>query len=314
MTGLRPAGSSSSNVRSRSPYIVNAKVRELSARKTGTCPECGQVLTEKHKAAMLKKYNVEMRDLSLRNSKLVDLQNADEALLVQHGKIEDCEAMIETYEAQIEELKSEKSKPDISNYESEIERDEKAMVVCRKKIEKINDELAQAEFWLKGFGSSGIVSLLLDDIINQFNAAMSTVCQEMTGGLVHVAFSSLTYVKSKDAYSDKISMSVYIDGKMVPYENLSDSERARVDVCVMLGWARALETNRTGGINVAFFDEIFDTMDEEVTSQTFKYIKGDKALRSKSVNVISHADWIKKEVGQRVITVRRSETRGSYLS
>ncbi len=139
--------------------------------------------------------------------------------------------------------------------EAEIER----LAVEQAQIEQ---QIAVAEYWARGFSKQGIQSLLVDEVAVLFNAVRGMIFPALTQGVYDVQFSTVSQTKSGE-WRERTEFQVFEHGVPVPYAALSGGQRRRVDVGVMLTLVKAVSSwMRVPGIlGVLVLDEVFGFLD-----------------------------------------------------
>lgn len=278
------------------------------------CSHCLQKVTKEHKTKIRKKLESQNAELEVLRKKLATefaslnkMLNGVKRVAELEEMLHDIDVEISHLDGAIDDIKADKTADlkittdNIKRYKHEINEKQKLVTKCRKKE-------SGYRFWEMGFGRQGVISLLIDEAIEELNENAVETSMGLSDGEIVVLFDSTTLLKSRTGTSDKISMRCILDGDEYDYSNLSQSEQQRIDICGMFGWQRMI-ANRAEAVNVLFFDEIFDGMDEQTAEWAYAYIRtlGDRY----SINVISHAEHLRKKA-DRIATVRRTKS-GSII-
>ena len=110
-------------------------------------------------------------------------------------------------------------------------------------------------FWLTGFGTSGVRSLLLDLIIPQLTEYANGFADKLAGGSIQIGFQT----HKEGTAQDKFTVKAWnLEGADV-YKGNSSGEKRRIDVAIMLALFR-IAYNRTR-LNILLLDEALDTLD-----------------------------------------------------
>lgn len=277
--------------------------------KLTICPECGQVISATHRKEYRNRLidenaaiNRKRQQHALRRDELTSIINRFEEKEKLGDEIDDIKHKLES----IMSMK----KFNTDSLELVIKTTEQQVQILTKEIRKLQKQVAILEFWELGFGRQGVISLLIDAAMEEFNEHCVIASQGLTDGLCAVQFDSTTLLKSRSGTSDKISMDCFIDGEKYDYNNLSQSEQQRIDICGMFGWQDMI-ASKTEAVNLMFFDEIFDGMDEDTKEQAFGYIS--KFGKNKGVYVISHSEDLRKRADD-VIEITRTRKDGSIIN
>ncbi len=274
--------------------VVNAMIRaaeqSLKALLEGesTCVVCGQTVSKEKRTALRDKYKKNIAQAETELDNIASLERITEKYDSDYRDVTDSinrsNAIIAGYEHDLEKLQSGKTGAQKVTKAEIVKNRRKISGLVEKREELIRQHAAYA-FWSKGFSKSGIVSLIIDSVIDQLNEHALEVADTMTDGLFTVTFNPVTHSKG-GSVQEKISMIVTVDGEESPYENLSNSERQRVDMIVMFAWHK-LVSNGAVNVNVAFFDEVIEGLDEASAASVMRYI--DVTRRGLATYVITHA-------------------------
>lgn len=263
-------------------YHIEELIKNTSSVKNSRCDSCGNKINEKD-------FNLYKNDLKRKlesTGKIIDEYNRSLVILKEEHK---------NYEFYVE-LKNELSElnDEYNNVKNEKEKKSKNLVdkikILKKEISSYKNEIQKNEkeieyydFWSKGFGNNGVISFLTDDFINRLNSFLADISEELTDGQIIIQFSS-TYETKKGNVSDKISQVCFLDGEEYNYKNMSNSEKQRADLMVMLSFMDMYNL----GIDTIFFDEVFEGLDDESSDMVVKYIQN--RMRDKCCYVISHSE------------------------
>lgn len=148
-----------------------------------------------------------------------------------------------------------------------------------------------SKFWADGFRAIRIA--IVEDARPYLNEAASKAAAELTSGQVRVEFETRSLLKTGE---ERESLNVRVENAdgASDYQGCSDGERGRVDLCV--GLALSAYAVRSSRVNVAFFDEPFDHLDEDGiqrVSTTLNQVMQTENERGKSIFVISHSGEVR---------------------
>lgn len=150
------------------------------------------------------------------------------------------------------------------------------------KSTKLVDELEQ---WVGGFGNSGIKSFLLDSVTPYLNRRINHYLSKLSSDQ-SVEFSTQTKLKSGEM-REKFALNVVNVSGGELYTANSGGERKRVDLAVNLALQDLISSRGTKKLNVAFYDEVFDALDETGCENVINLLREVSASRN-SIFVISH--------------------------
>jgi DNA repair exonuclease SbcCD ATPase subunit len=130
---------------------------------------------------------------------------------------------------------------------------------AKKKHESLLDAL---EFWVKGFGSTGIRNLLVRGILPKLNQHLARFADILTNGELRVEFIGETTVGSGSRVSSRNKLEVKVTDRYGSdkYYKESSGERRRVDLAVALA-INFLVSTRVG-LPFIVMDEIFASLDD----------------------------------------------------
>ena len=308
---------------------------KLSNLKVGEfCNYCGSKITvdnvDKYKDRILKevekfkkkKFGLEKEEVVLKQKYESEKKSVEEKIVEQRKernelwkKVEECNERKIVVNRKYVDLKSELKELTedkglgalINRVEREIGEIGQLRADNIEKLSRIDIELEICNFWLEGFGKSGIPALLLDRFCNMFNKKVNYYLSIISGGVMNVMLSSRKKLKSGEM-RDKVDILVTYRNDICSYNSLSGGERKRVDIALMLALDNVIRNsfklkNRLLGILI--MDEVFGFLDkdgEEGAAQILVELGYDCA-----VFVVSHSDelinwfpqvWVvKKEKG-----------------
>lgn len=161
-----------------------------------------------------------------------------------------------------------------------------------------------SKFWSEGFRAIRIA--IVEDARPFLNEAASKAAAELTNGQVRVEFETRSLLKTGE---ERESLNVRVENAdgASDYQGCSDGERGRVDLCV--GLALSAYAVRSSRVNVAFFDEPFDHLDEDGiqrVSTTLNQVMQSENERGKSIFVISHSGEV-RDLFSKGFRVKRGE-------
>lgn len=129
------------------------------------------------------------------------------------------------------------------------------------------------------FSGKGLRSFILDTIVPHLNARLAYYSGIVTGGEISAAFNTTTKT-GKEKFHITVSRSK--GGNT--YESLSQGEKSRLDLCLILALHEYLRT--MVGAPLLFFDELMDGLDATGTERVLGILKA--IAQDTQVIVISH--------------------------
>lgn len=177
-------------------------------------------------------------------------------------------------------------------------------------MDALKSEIHLREFWIEGFGHRGLKAMLIRDYESFLNERLDFYTGLLTAGEIKLSFSAQRQLKGGDL-RDEIGLRIEHNGKVVDYNDLSDGERQRVDLCMVLALQDLVRTLHRGRIALALYDEIFDHLDETGCEQVMEYLTQQRREFG-SVFVISHSQKLLSYHADKVIRVVKTE-KGSAI-
>jgi len=164
------------------------------------------------------------------------------------------------------------------------------------------------EFWVTGFGNSGIKSMLLDSVTPFLNQRANYYLSKLADSTMEVLFNTQVKLKSGET-RDKFSVEVMNKFGDLTYKGNSSGEKRRIDLSVSLALQDLVASRSKNTINMVLYDEIFDNLDSTGCEKVIELLHEMSASKD-SIFVISHND-ILKNYFDRTLTVekRNGETR-----
>jgi len=155
-----------------------------------------------------------------------------------------------------------------------------------KETEELDHRVKILDFWKSAFSSSGIPSMLIDEAIPFMNKTVSDYLENMTNGRYIVSFDTLATTKAGE-FRDKISVHVVdTHTKATSRIKLSGGQTRIIDIATILTLGDLQSNIQDISFNILFFDEIFDSLDEENIGFVSKVLTRLKLGRS--IYLISH--------------------------
>ena len=165
-----------------------------------------------------------------------------------------------------------------ANYDQDLASSEKRIQVYQqqakdlKKLDKI-------------YSDKGVKATALSLVIPYLNQKLSKYLEELTQGRMNAYLSSTSKTKNGKV-QEQISLNVESEVMGDEYQELSSGEKQRVGIALNLAFMNYL-ADQIGGVNLCFFDEIFDHLDQSAIDSVVDILKGLKDEIS-NVIVISH--------------------------
>lgn len=136
-------------------------------------------------------------------------------------------------------------------------------------IAKDDDELKYLNFWLVGFSPTGIRSFITDDVIELLNRKVQEHLNELSSGTLSVVYEPQSEDK-KGVSSNKISTTIFLNGKQTVPETISGGETQRAILATNLALTEVAEARSGVQLNVRFLDEPFEGLDSVAQQLAFR--------------------------------------------
>ncbi len=193
-----------------------------------------------------------------------------------------------------------------------------SLATAAKRVEEVKTELADAEsrlavidgkaaeveFWVRGFGSQGIPSLLLDSCMPFITERSNHYLNTLADGDISVEFSTQRELKSgKGEMRDEIEMKWVAEG--VDDATLSGGQLRKVSVAVDLALMDLAASREGEGVRLLALDEVLDGLDAEGRSRVLLLLRELRASRG-TVFVTSHDPGLAENF-ERTISVVKTD-------
>ena len=294
--------------------IDGLEAREEKLEGLGVCDQCEQTVSPDHVAERLAEIEKEK-----------DKLQGGIGLIQEQMDTFDCSYQLELVEALKEKLQRVKDKEQanlfsIHNIQDLMSKNRGILTVLEdqkraaarpsdKLIEALVDtqtelievvvKLEQAErdepylaFWEKGFSTTGIRSLLLDDVITYLNTRMAHHSRVISDGEIALQFSPQTRLKSGEI-REKMSVEASTGG--AGYQAASGGQQRRMDLAVHFALSDLTSMVTGHKINLLICDEVLDCIDETGTDAILMML-ADKTRDGMTVFLIDHTDAVKNNV------------------
>lgn len=279
---------------SRTESRIHNLHSRLQVLKNGTELNLANFVTEILKMLKSKKYELAYKKLQTLHAtfkEITECQEEKEELINRKFKLKEIKARYEyinktcntladnicAIDEQIHKLKNEKQKVLSPKYK-------KAWKDYRKKLKKVNkayhNKLVDLENydWLisEPLGNNGIKAYLFDSSLDLLNNVLESY-SDILG--FRVSFE----VDLDSIRKDFITL-IESNGIIIEYDELSGGEKSLVNLAMALAMNEALTAAR--GINLAFLDEVFEGISDDVLEIAINLIT--KVFENKSLFLISH--------------------------
>ena len=227
-------------------------------------------------------------------------------------EIKHAKESIESKEEAIQQLAEEENP-----YDAIIEGYLKEQKDCQEQIEELTESISEKSdekdcllFWQQAYSNQGIKSFILDDITPFLNRRVNKYLSKLAAGHIEVKFSTQTTLKSGEV-REKFSIDINNQDGGSVYAANSAGEKKRVDLAVNLALQDLVAARSNKSLNLAIFDEIFDSLDESGIESVISLLQ-ELATEKSSIFVISHNPHL-QAMFSNVITVVKKDGYSTLL-
>lgn len=187
-----------------------------------------------------------------------------------------------------------------------------ALAKLEKEVEKVDDAIQVAQYWVEAFGDRGIRSLMFDSVADFLNGRVAKHLEVLTGGEASVIFSAMSALKS-GATKERLSVEASWDWGAGTYATGSAGQDRRIDLAIFGAMQDLAERRSARSFPLRVWDEAGDSLDPRGKEVFAEWIR-DEARRRGSGFVITHD----REFGEilepdRSWTVIFDQHRGSHV-
>jgi len=226
---------------------------------------------------------------ALYDAKVEDLNNVKSHNLSVEARIKQCNDIIAS-------SKVNPHTDSVRRLKASIIKHRKRLVIKQDELDELNDKLAYYDFWVIGFGNSGIKSLMLDEYANTINDRIRNYLEQVTDGDITATFKTQKRLKSGDL-REKIDFTINVDGIAQTYSSLSGGQKTVVNMAVMLALRDLAEENYMI-IPIMMLDETFSSLDDDYSTEILSLLR--EISTRAHVYVVSHSevlrDWTEESV------------------
>ena len=168
----------------------------------------------------------------------------------------------------------------------------KKLSQANAKLTKVSKEYAVYDYWVTGFGNSGIKSLLLDQHAAFINTRVNDYLERLTDGRISAHFSTQKRLKT-DELRDKIEFTITIDGRTHDYKTYSGGQKTVINLSAMLA-LRELAQQFMPLPPLLILDETFKALDPAYSGAVLSVLR--TLSKSNHVYVVSHNDTLHEHI------------------
>lgn len=303
--------------------LINSYKKLLNS-KSPVCEWCGSVLDLDHKQKELINIKQKIKDSLKELASLKNDYNASQANLVKlkaDKEVEDkanatkyqkSKELNDTYQAKQKELytyqtkiaQHDNAKKQVASLRSQLEQLENKkveapkqantsklqakLVQLNKQSKKLETRIDHLDQLVKVYSDKGVKSQALSLVIPYLNDKLKDYLAVLTDNNINAYLSSTSKTKTGKV-NNSISLNIDSVNSGNHFEELSSGEKRRISIALNLAFMSYL-SDQVGGINLVFFDEIFDHLDLNGVSQVVALLK---KIDIDNTIVISHNDDLK---------------------
>lgn len=157
-----------------------------------------------------------------------------------------------------------------------------------KQSDKFKIEIDHLDQLVKVYSDKGVKSQALSLVIPYLNDKLKDYLAILTDNTINAYLSSTSKTKT-GKINNSISLNIDSVNSGNQFEELSSGEKRRISIALNLAFMTYL-SDQIGGINLVFFDEIFDHLDLNGVNQVISLLK---KINIDNTIVISHNDDLK---------------------
>jgi len=190
------------------------------------------------------------------------------------------------------------AKLELRNFKKEISK-------TAQQLKKHKRAISKLEFWIEAFGPKGLRSYLIDTALPYLNERAAYYTQMLTDSAIDIEFRTQSKLKN-GALAEKFEVAVRNNHGAATYRGNSGGEKAKVDLCVGLALQDLVMSRAVTRTNVAFFDEVFDKMDEAGVERAVNVLM-EVAKERESVFVVTHLEALRDYFPTSITVVKQAK-------
>lgn len=221
------------------------------------------------------------------------LNKVESDIRVKNVKIDENKVMIEQLTAQVKSFSTSENPFIALIKDSKVEKEnlEKEIDGLKVKISRLENSKKDLQFWEIGFSNQGIKSYILDDITPFLNRRLNKYLTKLTSGQIEAVFSTTSTLKSGEK-REKFNLSITNNKGGEQYIANSGGEKKRIDLSINLALQDLIASRSTKKLNIAIFDEVFDSLDENGVDGVVSLLT-ELSQEKSTILVVSHNEYLK---------------------
>jgi len=244
-----------------------------------------------------------VNELSIKKSSILAKANSIQS---EKDHIDELEKIAKSKADEAKKLKTQKN-PYVEALESakkKIKKLKKERRSIKENASKSRKQLSCLEFWVKGFGPTGIQSFALDSVMPFITKRANYYLKQLSDGDISINFSTQRELKSSSGeFRDEIGITWMIEG----IENYppSGGQWKKMEIATNFAMMDLVTTREGSHVNMLCLDECLDGLDPEGRQRVVLMLHRLRK-RKESIFVISHhADMA--EIFERSVNVIKEE-------
>jgi DNA repair exonuclease SbcCD ATPase subunit len=134
-------------------------------------------------------------------------------------------------------------------------------------------------FWEKAFSEQGIIKYIVRNVLSYFNSRCNFYLSYLTNSKYFIEF------------DEELVEKIETEGHLVQYISLSGGEKRKINLAVTLGLKDLLLLTDKSHLDLLFFDEVAENIDEEGIFGLYQLLQEIK--KNKSIFIITHNKYLK---------------------
>ncbi len=223
-----------------------------------------------------------------RNEVVSQMQNYSRRNDLMESENRELTAVIENHRRSKLQMENEVTNYDgrIKDAQKRLDDAEKLIAERSKEIEQEQEQAEYLKFWEKGFGFSGIRSMLLDGIAEKLTEETNRYLKILSSGTQWCEFTTQSTTKDGEM-REKFAVKVFNQHGAATYAGNSAGERKRVDIAVALALHNLARHRASRCLGFAIMDELFECLDEMGCESVVNLLRTEKDQLG-TIFVVSH--------------------------
>ena len=151
--------------------------------------------------------------------------------------------------------------------------------IAQKEKEELKIWYEIMRFWEKAFSEQGVIKYVIRNVLKYFNERCNFYLSYLTNSKYSVEF------------SEELIEKIDTNGSIIQYISLSGGEKRKINLAVMLGLKDLLLLTDNSHVNLLFFDEVAENIDEEGVDGLHQLLQEIK--KTKTIFIITHNKHLK---------------------